>query len=218
MITTGISRTSFWLSAVFLAWTLAAAAAATIRLTFERSVVRRDLADLQREERDQLLRVAPRFEKQFEGRVEVDETFIGGQARYMHKAKRDVAMKGLIAGRSHRTAVVGAIKRGSNGEPSQVVARVIPNTRRATVMPFVREHVSTQSTTLYTDALRSYEQHPVEPEFTHKVIDHAESYVQGDIHTNGAENFWSLVKQMLRVTDGEGNDLIPSEVEGLLQR
>src|SRR5687768_5690541 len=78
------------------------------------------------------------FEKKFQGRVEVDETFIGGQARYMHKAKREKAMRGMVAGRWHRTAVVGAIQRGENGEPSQVAARVIPNTRRATVMPFVR--------------------------------------------------------------------------------
>lgn len=140
------------------------------------------------------------FEKKFLGRVEVDETFIGGQARFMHKEKRDRAMKGLIAGRSHRTAVVGAIMRGRDGEPSQVIARVVPNTRRASVMPFVREHVSTENTTLYTDALRSYEQHPVNPEFVHEFIDHASGYVQGEIHTNSAENFWSLVKRMLRGT------------------
>src|SRR5687767_12015566 len=78
------------------------------------------------------------FEKKFIGHVEVDETFIGGQARYMHKAKRDVAMKGLVAGRSHRTPVVGAIQRGTDGNPSQVVARVVPDTRRKSVMPFVR--------------------------------------------------------------------------------
>jgi transposase-like protein len=140
------------------------------------------------------------FEKKFAGRVEVDETFIGGQARYMHKAQRDRAMKGMVAGRSHRTAVVGAIMRGRDGQPSQAVARVIPNTRRSTVMPFVRQHVSTEDTTLYTDALRSYEQHPSQPEFVHKFIDHAEGYVQDDIHTNSAENFWALVKRMLRGT------------------
>ncbi len=146
------------------------------------------------------------FSKPFDGQVEVDETFIGGQARFMHKAKRDRAMRGMVTGRWHRTAVVGAIKRTSEDGPSQVVARVVPNTRRASVMPFVREHVSMENTILYTDALRSYDQpftwsserHP--EAFDRRVIDHATSYVQGDIHTNSAENFWSLVKRMLRGT------------------
>jgi transposase-like protein len=149
---------------------------------------------------------AGNFEKKFDGHVEVDETFIGGQARYMHKDKRDKAMRGMVSGRWHRTAVVGAIQRGTNGQPSQAVARVIENTRRKTVMPFVHEHVSKEKTVLYTDALKSYEQPPTwtgerHPDaFEHKVIDHAVSYVQGDIHTNGAENFWALTKRMLKGT------------------
>jgi len=148
------------------------------------------------------------FEKKFEGRVEVDESFIGGQARYMHKAKREKAMRGMVAGRWHRTPVVAAIKRTSEDGPSQVVARVVPNNRRASVMPFVREHVSRENTVLYTDALKSYEQPPVSPwtgqrtgqSFEHRVIDHAVGYVQDDIHTNSAENFWALVKRMLKGT------------------
>src|SRR5262245_4220634 len=56
--------------------------------------------------------------EKFDGHVEVDETFIGGQARYMHKAKRDRVLK-TKTGRSHRTVVVGAIKRSADGKPSQ---------------------------------------------------------------------------------------------------
>jgi transposase-like protein len=71
-------------------------------------------------------------------------------------------------------------------------------------MPFVREHVNAENAILYTDALRSYEQHGKwigsQPEFVHQVIDHAVAYVQGDIHTNTTENFWALVKRMLRGT------------------
>ena len=158
--------------------------------------------------RIRLAMTAGNFEKKFEGRVEVDETFIGGQARYMHKAQREKAMRGMVAGRWHRTAVVGAIQRGDKNTPSQVIARVVPNTKRSSVMPFVREHVSNENTTLYTDALKSYDQKPVNPwtgerhpdAFERKVIDHAVSYVQGDIHTNGAENFWALTKRMLKGT------------------
>ena len=146
------------------------------------------------------------FEKKFEGRVEVDETFIGGQARYMHKAKRDKAMRGMISGQWHRTIVVGAFQRATEDSPSQAVVRVVPNTRRKSLMPFVREHVSRENATIYTDANRSYEQ-PItwngerHPEaFDRRVIDHAVSYVQGEVHTNSAENFWALVKRMLKGT------------------
>jgi transposase-like protein len=144
----------------------------------------------------------------FDGHVEVDETFIGGQARFMHKAKRERVMGGRVAGRSHLTPVIGAIQRGTNDKPSQVAVRVIMDTRRKNVMPFVKDHVSRENAILYTDALKSYDQPPTSPwtgerhpdAFERKVIDHAISYVQGDIHTNGAENFWSLVKRMLRGT------------------
>ena len=146
--------------------------------------------------------------EKFDGHVEVDETFIGGQARFMHKGKRNRVMKGKVAGRSHLTAVVGAIKRTSEDGPSQVRVRVVPDTRRKSVMPFVREHVDNRKAVLYTDALRSYDQPPINPwtgekrpdHFEHRVIDHAVAYVQGDIHTNSAENFWSLVKRMLKGT------------------
>ena len=136
--------------------------------------------------------------EKFDGQVEVDETFMGGAARNMHKAKPDRVMKGKLAGRSHMVPVVGAIKRSVDGKPSQAVVRVVPNTRRSSVMPFVREHVSAEDAILYTDSLRSYEQHPVRPEFAHEMIDHALEYVRGDVHTNSAENFWALVKRMLR--------------------
>jgi transposase-like protein len=144
--------------------------------------------------------------EKFFGEVEVDETFIGGQARFMHKDKRDRVMKGKVAGRSHMTAVVGAIMRTSANGPSQAVVRVVPNTRRKTIMPFVHEHVSHEDAFLYTDALPSYDQKPTwtgerHPEaYDHRVVDHAMTYVQGDIHTNSAENFWSLVKRMLKGT------------------
>src|SRR5687768_8401673 len=73
----------------------------------------------------------------FQGEVEVDETFIGGQARFMHRHKRERVMKGRTTGRDHLTIVVGAIKRGNDTSPSQAAVRVVPSTRREHVMPFV---------------------------------------------------------------------------------
>ena len=58
----------------------------------------------------------------------------------------------------------------------------------------VRKHVAAESA-LYTDALLSYR--GMESEYTHGVIDHAVAYVNGRVHTNGLENFWSLLKRSL---------------------
>ncbi len=60
----------------------------------------------------------------------------------------------------------------------------------------MREHVEAGSN-VYTDALKSYEGLS---EFTRQVIDHAEAYVDGQIHTNSCENFWSLLKRGLNGT------------------
>jgi transposase-like protein len=124
------------------------------------------------------------------GEVEVDETFIGGKARNMHKAER--ARKITGTGGANKTAVVGMLERGGN-----VRAAVIPNVRGRTLKPLVREAVKPGSA-VYTDALKSYS--GLYPEFAHTTVDHAERYVDGRVHTNGMENFWSLLKRGLHGT------------------
>src|SRR5882724_7650397 len=71
---------------------------------------------------------------------------------------------------------------------------VIPNTKRRSLQGGVRSHVEAGSA-VYTDALRSYNQ--LDEDYIHGVINHAEKYVDGHIHTNGIENFWSLLKRTL---------------------
>ena len=73
----------------------------------------------------------------------------------------------------------------------------VPNTRKKTLRPEVKQHVE-PGASLYTDALKSYE--GLAPDYTHEVIDHAEAYVRGNVHTNGMENFWSLLKRALKGT------------------
>jgi hypothetical protein len=51
---------------------------------------------------------------------------------------------------------------------------------------------------VFTDALKSYQN--LNDEYVHQVIDHAEKYVDGQIHTNGLENYWSLLKRCIRGT------------------
>ena len=68
----------------------------------------------------------------------------------------------------------------------------------ADLTPRVTENVEAGSA-LYTDALRSYDRMGARG-YIHGVIDHAEQYVEGQIHTNGLENFWSLLKRALKGT------------------
>jgi transposase-like protein len=123
------------------------------------------------------------------GEVEVDETFIGGLSRNMHKDKRAENITGT--GPSGKAIVAAILQRGG-----KVRATVLENRRRKALQQLVRENVEAGSS-VYTDALKSYEGLD---EFAHQVIDHAEAYVQGNVHTNGLENFWSLLKRGIRGT------------------
>jgi len=124
------------------------------------------------------------------GHVEVDETFIGGRARFMHKKDRERKIKGT--GGMGKVAVMGLLER--HGE---VRVQVVENRRRRCLDSAVREHVEAGSN-VYSDAFRSYSN--LQDEYVHNVIDHAEKYVDGQIHTNGIENFWSLLKRTLKGT------------------
>lgn len=129
------------------------------------------------------------FEK-FDGTVEVDETFIGGKARNMHKRER--ARKITGTGGKDKTVVTGVLNRGG-----EVRTAVVPDRTKATLQAQVRQHVA-PGATVYTDALESY--NGLRGDFTHSTIDHAEEYVNGQVHTNGIENFWSLLKRGLHGT------------------
>lgn len=123
--------------------------------------------------------------------VEVDETFIGGKARNMHRGvhRRRIG----FAGMKDKTTVFGILERGG-----EVRAMVVPTRRRHIVEQEIRNHVKAHSA-IYSDNLASYDllKHKG---FSHQVIDHAERYVDGQVHTNGLENFWSLLKRALKGT------------------
>jgi transposase-like protein len=129
------------------------------------------------------------FEK-MAGEVEVDETFIGGKARNMHKDKRAEKIHGT--GGRDKTPVMGFLERG--GEVRTVV---VDNRKKGILQAQVRQNVSAGSA-LYSDALASYD--GLDGDFFHQVVDHAVEYVRGQVHTNGLENFWSLVKRGLKGT------------------
>lgn len=121
-----------------------------------------------------------------DGAVEVDETFIGAHARNIHLNKR----QGKV-GMSSKAVIVGVLERGSKS----IRAEVVTTRKRHKLQQIVRENVLPE-TPVYTDKLLSYKGLG-EQGFAHEVIDHAEGYVRGQVHTNGLENFWSLLKRGL---------------------
>src|SRR5206468_4746557 len=129
----------------------------------------------------------------FSGSVEADETYIGAKARYMHKDRRTGVGDAGIA----KTPVQGILERGKGDKLSRVVLNVVKTTRRPELCSNVREHVNA-GTTVCTDALMSYDD--LAKDYDRQIIDHLECYARGQVHTNGLENFWSLLKRALKGT------------------
>jgi transposase-like protein len=130
------------------------------------------------------------------GEVEIDETWVGGKARFMHKGRRE-AVRGKSHGFIGKTAVFGLLERQGPDGHSRVRAKVVRNTRRPALFPIVRQNVASDAE-VFSDNHPTY--FTLKDEFAHEMIDHAESYVRGRVHTNGLENFWSLLKRAIRGT------------------
>lgn len=133
--------------------------------------------------------------EKMDGTVEADETFIGGLAKNMRKHKREQKIKGT--GGAGKAVVMGILRRKTDKTASKVKAMVIKNTDKATLHPIIRENVE-PGTIIYTDAWSAYR--GLSPQYQHDVVDHAVEYVRGAVHTNGAENFWSLPKRTIKGT------------------
>ena len=120
----------------------------------------------------------------FSGPVEVDETYMGGKRKNMHKDKR-AQLKGR--GAVGKTPVVGAKDRATK----HVSATVVESTDARTLQGFVCEHADPDAT-IYTDEAAAYRSLP----FEHEAVSHSRGeYVRGDVHTNGMESFWSMLKR-----------------------
>lgn len=123
------------------------------------------------------------------------KTFIGGKARNMHRSERARKIHGT--GGMGKVAVMGLLER--HGE---VRTMVVPNVKRKSLRGEINAHVE-QGAMVYTDALRSY--NDLNYDYVHNVINHAEKYVDGHVHTNGIENFWSLLKRTIGGTSSASN-------------
>ncbi len=119
----------------------------------------------------------------FAGPVEVDETYMGGKRKNMSNAKRErLEGRGAIG----KIAVVGAKDR----ETKKVVAEVVGDTTSRTLKGFVSRN--TQPTAkVYTDNAPAYDSLPNRESVNHSIRE----FVKGEIHTNGIESFWSMLKR-----------------------
>jgi transposase-like protein len=123
------------------------------------------------------------------GEIEIDESFIGGKVRNMHKGRKAKVQAGGKREGDNKTVVLGVLKR-----KGEVRATVVQDRKKKNLSPFVIENVATGAT-IHTDEFSKgwYG----DDQFIHNVVNHAVEYVDGNVHTNGMENFWSLLKRGL---------------------
>jgi transposase-like protein len=131
----------------------------------------------------------------FGGPVEGDETYVGPNPAKMHKSRKAKvqARDGMKGGMVGKTAVQGLLDR----ELRQVRTRVLKDVKRETLQNTILENV-TPFAKVYTDEATVYDN--LGKNFIHKVVNHTQEYVKGQVHTQGIDNYWSLLKRTLRGT------------------
>jgi len=125
------------------------------------------------------------------GEVEVDETYIGGKARFMHKDRKARYQKEGGRNNGGKTVVLGMLERGG-----KVRTSVIPDRSKPSIQPILLGNIEPGSVIHSDEWGHSYRMDG----YTHEIVNHLEQYVNGNVHTNGIENFWSLLKRTLKGT------------------
>jgi hypothetical protein len=129
------------------------------------------------------------------GPVEADEAFIGPNPTKMHKSRKaKMRAEGGKFGPVGKTAVFGVLDRDAR----KVRAKVVPNVNRETLQKEILDSVGREAT-IYTDGAFGAD-NLTQYGYVHETVNHITEYVRGQVHTNGMENFWSLLKRGLRGT------------------
>lgn len=131
--------------------------------------------------------------EKLKGEVEIDETYVGGKAVFMHKSRK--RKMGMVPGKpvhGAKTVVMGMVER-----KGEVRAKVVNSAKRKELLPHIWENIE-KGSKVYTDSLLSYE--VLGEHFNHQTVDHKVTYVDGDAHTNTLENFWMLFKRSVKGT------------------
>ena len=129
------------------------------------------------------------------GEVEVDETYIGGKVRNMHKDRKKKVQQHSQKG--DKAIVLGILERASAGKQKKVRATVVADRKKPTMQEEVRGNVE-KGTQIHSDEFA--DKWRMDDEYEHNIVNHLQTYVQGNVHTNGIENFWSLLKRGLNGT------------------
>lgn len=120
------------------------------------------------------------------GIIEADETYIGGKPRRSNKKVDNEPVK---RGRgTSKDAIIGVVERGG-----KVAAELATDLSGKSLLEFISRYVDIDGSELMTDEFRSYQR--VGKEMKHSIINHQVQYVDGNIHTNTIEGFWSLLKR-----------------------
>lgn len=133
------------------------------------------------------------FEK-MKGTIEGDESYCGGDPKNMHKSAK--AKRGIADFAHNKKAVLGLVQRGEDGGV-EVRAQVVRDTLSSTMIPIIHKNVEYHSN-VYTDCHKSYKLLYIG--YKHSTVNHSVEYVNGDVHTNTIENYWSVLKRGLKGT------------------
>ena len=120
-------------------------------------------------------------QKQLRGTVEVDETYVGGKRRHVGRGFK-----------KNKTVIAGAKQRGGDAR-----LEIVRGIDRKTLHAFIHKHTAPDTEAIYTDELPSYKG-IADSDTRHESVNHsAEEWVRGDVHTNGVESVWSLLKRSI---------------------